>query len=325
MAEINVTPLVDVMLVLLIIFMVTAPLLVDWRAGRTCPKVRAKATGSGSRSRCIVSLDRAVARFSSTTSPSRWTICWAKGWPACAAPRTRGRRPGLAADCSCAPTSSLDYGRVMQVMGELNQAGLNRVALVSVGVRREFTIAGSKFAVDGDEVGEDRHCRDRHRRPTRCCSARCRRSFISRPILADCCRSYADRALLSIDEAGIAQPMDAMQWSTRPNRYRPPRKPRPGAVAGRSRMQRRARPLAMPPQPEPAPPRPAAPKPAPAVREVAKAKPCRPKSRARPNPRPKRRRKSQHRQRRKKRRLRPSPRPEGQGARPGWPLGDDIF
>jgi biopolymer transport protein TolR len=28
---------------------------------------------------------------------------------------------------------SLDYGRVMRVMGELNHAGLNRVALVTVG------------------------------------------------------------------------------------------------------------------------------------------------------------------------------------------------
>jgi biopolymer transport protein TolR len=28
---------------------------------------------------------------------------------------------------------SLEYGRVMRVMGELNRAGLNRVALVTVG------------------------------------------------------------------------------------------------------------------------------------------------------------------------------------------------
>ena len=38
-----------------------------------------------------------------------------------------GRRIYLRAD------RGLDYGRVMQVMGELNRAGLNRVALVSVG------------------------------------------------------------------------------------------------------------------------------------------------------------------------------------------------
>ncbi|MEO7241071.1 MAG: biopolymer transporter ExbD, partial [Sphingomicrobium sp.] len=38
-----------------------------------------------------------------------------------------GRRIFLRAD------KSLDYGQVMRVMGELNRAGLNRVALVSVG------------------------------------------------------------------------------------------------------------------------------------------------------------------------------------------------
>jgi biopolymer transport protein TolR len=38
-----------------------------------------------------------------------------------------GRRIYLRAD------RALDYGRVMRVMGELNRAGLNRVALVSVG------------------------------------------------------------------------------------------------------------------------------------------------------------------------------------------------
>ena len=38
-----------------------------------------------------------------------------------------GRRIYLRAD------RTLDYGRVMRVMGELNRAGLNHVALVSVG------------------------------------------------------------------------------------------------------------------------------------------------------------------------------------------------
>jgi biopolymer transport protein TolR len=42
-----------------------------------------------------------------------------------------GRRIYLRAD------KGLDYGRVMRVMGELNRAGLNRVALVSVGEERQ--------------------------------------------------------------------------------------------------------------------------------------------------------------------------------------------
>jgi biopolymer transport protein TolR len=42
-----------------------------------------------------------------------------------------GRRIYLRAD------RTLDYGRVMRVMGELNRAGLNRVALVSVGSEQQ--------------------------------------------------------------------------------------------------------------------------------------------------------------------------------------------
>src|SRR5680860_1802043 len=50
MSEINVTPMVDVMLVLLIIFMVTAPLLtvgVDIDANATLPEVELPATEAG--------------------------------------------------------------------------------------------------------------------------------------------------------------------------------------------------------------------------------------------------------------------------------------
>src|SRR3954466_8053899 len=74
MAEINVTPMVDVMLVLLIIFMVTAPLLVagvpvdlpDSKAGAPHPEAR-PAAGAGPAARRAgpvqVSLDRAGAIF----------------------------------------------------------------------------------------------------------------------------------------------------------------------------------------------------------------------------------------------------------------------
>ena len=40
MSEINVTPFVDVMLVLLIVFMVSAPLLTRWRRRSICRKAR---------------------------------------------------------------------------------------------------------------------------------------------------------------------------------------------------------------------------------------------------------------------------------------------
>ena len=125
MAEINVTPLVDVMLVLLIIFMVTAPLLVagvpvdlpESRAGaldQQAKPVQIAMEGNGA-----ISIDDQPV--SDGDLATRLAAIAAQPAPA------DGRRIYLRAD------RSLDYGRVMRVMGELNRAGLNRVALVSVG------------------------------------------------------------------------------------------------------------------------------------------------------------------------------------------------
>ena len=125
MAEINVTPFVDVMLVLLIIFMVTAPLLVagvpidlpESRAGaldQQAEPVQVAIDGQGALTIDDVAVTDAqlpaqLARIAAEPQPEE------------------GRRIYLRAD------KGLDYGRVMRVMGELNRAGLNRVALVSVG------------------------------------------------------------------------------------------------------------------------------------------------------------------------------------------------
>lgn len=128
MAEINVTPLVDVMLVLLIIFMVTAPLLV---AGVqvNLPDSRAKSLDQGE-TPVQISLDTTGAVFidqDETTLealPQRLAEIAAKA----------GKEPPqiyLRAD------RQLDYGRVMKVMGELNRVGLNRVALVTTSGAKE--------------------------------------------------------------------------------------------------------------------------------------------------------------------------------------------
>ena len=128
MSEINVTPLVDVMLVLLIIFMVTAPLLVagvpidlpESRAGALDQQAKPVQIAMDASGRITIDdapiadaeLPRALANIAAQPQPPE------------------GRRIYLRAD------RTLDYGRVMRVMGELNRAGLNRVALVSVGPER---------------------------------------------------------------------------------------------------------------------------------------------------------------------------------------------
>ncbi|HYI39627.1 MAG TPA: biopolymer transporter ExbD [Allosphingosinicella sp.] len=123
MAEINVTPMVDVMLVLLIIFMVTAPLLV---AGVPVDLPDSKAGALDQEQKPVqISLDAA-----GTLNVDDRPVAPADLGARLAAIAAASREPGgprifLRAD------RALDYGRVMAVMGEINAAGLRKVALVS--------------------------------------------------------------------------------------------------------------------------------------------------------------------------------------------------
>jgi biopolymer transport protein TolR len=122
MAEINVTPFVDVMLVLLIVFMVTAPLLtvgvqVD------LPKTKASAV-PGADEPLAITVDAAGTVYLQDTEvpldvlvPRLNAIVEATGQEA---PRIfiRGDQ-------------TINYGRVMDVMGTITAAGYRRVALIA--------------------------------------------------------------------------------------------------------------------------------------------------------------------------------------------------
>lgn len=120
MSEINVTPFVDVMLVLLIIFMVTAPLLtvgvqVD------LPKTKAKVL-SGSDEPLAVTIDRNGLIYVQNTQMKLNQV----------APRLKAisaNNPNVRVFVR--GDAQVDYGRVMEVMGVLNAAGFSRVALIA--------------------------------------------------------------------------------------------------------------------------------------------------------------------------------------------------
>ena len=123
MAEINVTPMVDVMLVLLIIFMVTAPLLV---AGVPVdlPDSKAGALDQEQKPVQVSIAPDGVIYVDETPVPPDQLGARLQGIAA-ASREDGGPRIFLRAD------RGLDYGRVMMVMGEINNAGLRKVALVS--------------------------------------------------------------------------------------------------------------------------------------------------------------------------------------------------
>ena len=120
LSEINVTPFVDVMLVLLIVFMITAPLLtvgvpVD------LPKTKAKSIAESVEPLVItvnaegvifiqdteVELENLVPRLAAITDNKPDTRIYVRG------------------------DKSINYGRVLEVMGTVNVAGFTRVALIA--------------------------------------------------------------------------------------------------------------------------------------------------------------------------------------------------
>ena len=121
-ADINVTPLVDVMLVLLIVFMVTAPLL---KAGVPVelPDSRAKPLAEQP-SQIAISLTRDGKLFLDSEEVPAAGLAERL---AAIGPGPDGKLPlvTLRAD------RALDYGRVIGVMGELNRAGFTSISLVT--------------------------------------------------------------------------------------------------------------------------------------------------------------------------------------------------
>jgi biopolymer transport protein TolR len=122
MAEINVTPMVDVMLVLLIIFMVSAPLLTVG-VPLDLPQTRAKAL-SQDKEPLTLSVTGSGVYLQNTEIPVEELIPKLK-----AIMEARGgaadERIFVRAD------KAVEYGTVMKVMGRLSEAGFTRVALVT--------------------------------------------------------------------------------------------------------------------------------------------------------------------------------------------------
>ncbi len=122
MAEINVTPLVDVMLVLLIIFMVTAPLL---NAGvpLDLPDSRADALAQ-EQDQITISITSDGAVYLDEAPVEAGGLAAALS----GIPRDAEGKPPLV---TLRADRTLNYGRVMEVMGELSHAGFGSISLVT--------------------------------------------------------------------------------------------------------------------------------------------------------------------------------------------------
>jgi len=122
MSEINVTPFVDVMLVLLIIFMISAPLLTVG-VPLDLPQTQAKSLDQD-REPLTVSVNLKGQVFLQNSEITVEELIAKLN----AITQARG---GLDERIYVRGDQKVDYGTVMRVMGRLSQAGYRRVALVT--------------------------------------------------------------------------------------------------------------------------------------------------------------------------------------------------
>src|SRR5262249_44822100 len=120
-STINVTPLVDVMLVLLVIFMVTAPILQQGVELELPKETIAPIEGEGEQ--LVVSIDKAGKSYIGTGNLGELKTLGAK--PTAIMARRQDKRVFIRAD------RNVTYGSVMAVMASMRRAGIYKVGLIT--------------------------------------------------------------------------------------------------------------------------------------------------------------------------------------------------
>jgi biopolymer transport protein TolR len=120
MSEINMTPLVDVMLVLVVIFILTAPLLAS-SIKLDLPKTEAAKPGEAPKFVTLV-VDKTGQAFLNDQPLDLLALAGKLEETAKANPETEVQ---LRAD------AAVPYGRIVEVMGTAQKAGLNRIGFVA--------------------------------------------------------------------------------------------------------------------------------------------------------------------------------------------------
>jgi biopolymer transport protein TolR len=120
MSDINVTPLVDVMLVLVVIFIITAPLLAS-SIRLDLPKTDGAKPGDPPQSVTVV-VDKAGQAFFNDQPVTQEQL---------GQKLREAARANPDAEVQLRADQGVPYGRVVEVMGEAQKAGLNRIGFVA--------------------------------------------------------------------------------------------------------------------------------------------------------------------------------------------------
>lgn len=120
MAEINVTPLVDVMLVLLIIFMVTAPMITS-SVQVNLPQANAKPANADSKPITVTVDDKGKVYLNNSEIPLNNLVSTLQE----ASKNNADQRIFIRGD------KQVDYGTMLQVMADIVQGGFTKVSLLA--------------------------------------------------------------------------------------------------------------------------------------------------------------------------------------------------
>ncbi len=130
MSEINVVPYIDVMLVLLVIFMITAPILTQ---GVTVdlPKAAAETLKASDKEPIIVSVDKDGLYFLNLSATPDVPMDAEALKIRVAAEMVLARQAGQALNVLVKGDQGVPYGKVVAAMGLLKQAGAEQVGLLT--------------------------------------------------------------------------------------------------------------------------------------------------------------------------------------------------
>ena len=129
-AEINVVPYIDVMLVLLVIFMITAPIITQ---GVTVdlPKAESQAVKTTDREPIIVSINSTGEYFLNVDANPDMPIAAENLMVRVAAELALAKESGQSVNVLVKGDQGVPYGRVVLAMSALKQAGAEQVGLVT--------------------------------------------------------------------------------------------------------------------------------------------------------------------------------------------------
>lgn len=130
MAEINVVPYIDVMLVLLVIFMITTPLLTQG-VKVTLPKAKANAISEKHQEPIIVSVNKQGEYFLNIAEKPDQPLTSRALVSLVTSNLTLAKQAGAARQIFIRGDNAVDYGKVVTAMVLLQQAGVENIGLIT--------------------------------------------------------------------------------------------------------------------------------------------------------------------------------------------------